>query len=66
MGANKDLKGAIELLSASEKSPLKQVEGLRVFEKSLNALFLHRYDVCATSFLEVSGMVLPGWSYRKV
>lgn len=52
-GANKDLNGALELLSASNRSPLKQVEALCVFEKSLNALFLHRYDVCAASFIEV-------------
>jgi hypothetical protein len=53
-GANKDLEGALELLSSNSKSPLKQVEALCVFEKSLNALFLHNYDVCAAAFLEVS------------
>lgn len=54
LGANKNLDGALELLCTDNKSPLKQVEGLCVFEKSLNALFLHRYDVCAEAFLEVS------------
>lgn len=53
-GANKDLEGALELLCASSRSPLKQVEALCVFETSLNALFLHRYDVCADAFIEVS------------
>lgn len=53
-GANKDLEGALELLSSNSKSPLKQVEALCVFEKSLNALFLHNYDVCAAAFIEVS------------
>lgn len=53
-GANKDLEGALELLCANSRSPLKQVEALCVFEKSLNALFLHRYDVCAEAFIEVS------------
>lgn len=52
-GANKDLEGALELLSANGKSPLKQVAALCVFEKSLNALFLHNYDVCSASFIEV-------------
>lgn len=54
MGANKNLDGALDLLSTDNKSPLKQVEALCVFEKSLNALFLHRYDVCAEAFIEVS------------
>ena len=53
-GANKNLEGALELLSSDNRSPLKQVEALCVFEKSLNALFLHKYDVCAEAFIEVS------------
>lgn len=35
LGANKDLGKALELLSTDKKSPLKQVEALCVFEKSL-------------------------------
>lgn len=58
LGANKDLDRALELLSTDKKSPLKQVEALSVFEKSLNALFLHRYHVCAESFIEVSPFVM--------
>jgi hypothetical protein len=53
-GANKDLNGALELLCSEKKSPLKQVEGLRVFEKSLNALFLHKFELCSEAFLEVN------------
>ncbi|KAJ5158848.1 Outer membrane protein IML2 mitochondrial/Tetratricopeptide repeat protein 39 [Penicillium coprophilum] len=60
LGANKDLDSALALLSTGNKSPLKQVEGLCVFEKSLNALFLHRYDVCADAFLEC--VELNSWS----
>jgi hypothetical protein len=56
-GANKNLEGALEILSSSNKSPLKQVEALCTFEKSLNALFLHKYEVCCDSFIEVS---VPG------
>lgn len=52
-GANKDLDGALELLASNKKSPLKQVEALRVFEKSLNALFLHKFELCSEAFLEV-------------
>jgi hypothetical protein len=54
LGANKNLDGALELLSSDNKSPLKQVEALCVFEKSLNALFLHKYYICAEAFIEVS------------
>ncbi|CAI7610921.1 unnamed protein product [Penicillium glandicola] len=61
LGANKKLDSALELLSEDNKSPLKQVEGLCVFEKSLNALFLHRYDVCAEAFLEC--VELNSWSH---
>jgi hypothetical protein len=54
MGANKNLDGALDLLSTDNKSPLKQLEGLCIFEKSLNALFLHKYEICAEAFIEVS------------
>ncbi|KAK4867833.1 hypothetical protein LT330_007492 [Penicillium expansum] len=60
LGANKDLGKALDLLSTDKKSPLKQVEALCVFEKSLNALFLHRYDVCAEAFIEC--VDLNSWS----
>ncbi|CAI7573205.1 unnamed protein product [Penicillium pancosmium] len=60
MGANKDLEGAMELLNGKNKSPLQQVEALRVFEKSLNALFLHEYEVCSQAFIEC--VDLNSWS----
>ncbi|KAJ5244059.1 hypothetical protein N7489_004155 [Penicillium chrysogenum] len=60
LGANKDLDSALDLLSTGKRSPLKQVEGLCVFEKGLNALFLHRYDVCAEVFIEC--VDLNSWS----
>ncbi|KAJ5098904.1 hypothetical protein N7532_005905 [Penicillium argentinense] len=59
-GANKDMEGALELLSGNAKSPLKQVEALRIFEKSLNALFLHKYGVCSEAFIEC--VDLNSWS----
>ncbi|KAJ5698544.1 Inclusion body clearance protein iml2 [Penicillium macrosclerotiorum] len=59
-GANKDLEGALELLSADKKSQLKQVEALCMFEKSLNALFLHKYEICAESF--IACVDLNSWS----
>ena len=63
-GANKDLEGALELLSSNSKSPLKQVEALCVFEKSLNALFLHNYNVCAEAFIEVSFVFPLGYRWE--
>ncbi|KAJ6102987.1 Outer membrane protein IML2 mitochondrial/Tetratricopeptide repeat protein 39 [Penicillium sp. IBT 16267x] len=59
-GANKNLVGALERLSTSKKSPLKQVEALCTFEKSLTALFLHNYSTCTSAFLECS--TLNSWS----
>lgn len=53
-GANKNLERALELLLGGQRSPLKQVEALRVFERSLNAMYLHKYELCANSFIEVS------------
>lgn len=52
-GANRNLEEALELLTKGSKSPLKQVEALRTFEKSMNAMYLHKYELCAQSFLEV-------------
>ncbi|KAI9041608.1 TTC39/IML2 family protein [Aspergillus affinis] len=59
-GANKNLERALELLCGEEKSPLQQVEALRVFERSLNAMYLHRHELCAKSFLEC--VDLNSWS----
>lgn len=55
--ANKKLEVALDLISGSAKSPLKQVEALHVFEKSMNAMYLHRYELCAETFIEVWGDV---------
>ncbi|KAL1966501.1 hypothetical protein VTN77DRAFT_4423 [Rasamsonia byssochlamydoides] len=60
MGANRNLQAALELLMSGSKSPLKQVEALRTFEKSMNAMYLHKYELCAQSFLEC--VELNSWS----
>ena len=52
-GANRKLRTALDLLCGGERSPLKQVEALCVFERSLNAMYLHKYEMCALSFIEV-------------
>ncbi|KAF7594117.1 Mitochondrial outer membrane protein iml2 [Aspergillus hancockii] len=59
-GANKNLERSLKLLCGKERSPLKQVEALRVFERSLNAMYLHKYELCAESFLEC--VELNSWS----
>ncbi|PYH46244.1 TTC39/IML2 family protein [Aspergillus saccharolyticus JOP 1030-1] len=58
--ANRRLDVALELLCGEERSPLKQVEALRIFERSLNAMYLHRYELCAKSFIEC--VELNSWS----
>lgn len=51
--ANRRLDRGLQLLSGDNKSPLKQIQMLHSFEKSLNAMYMHEYELCATSFLEV-------------
>jgi len=58
---NHHLSTAISLLSNTKPSPLKQVEALDMFEKSLNAMYIHDYDLCATSF--VACVSLNNWSH---
>lgn len=56
-GANRNLAAALTLMNSGEKSPLKQVEALRMFELSMTAMYLHRYEECATSFLKVCTLI---------
>ncbi|KEF52741.1 uncharacterized protein A1O9_11158 [Exophiala aquamarina CBS 119918] len=51
---------ALDLLSAPGKSQMKQIEALHMFEKSLNAMYAHRYKLCADSFLAC--VDLNSWS----
>ncbi|KAL4868371.1 hypothetical protein BDV12DRAFT_169898 [Aspergillus spectabilis] len=59
-GANHRLDLALELLCTKEQSPLKQVEALKIFEKSLNAMYLHKYELCSEAFVECAD--LNSWS----
>ncbi|KAI9371206.1 outer membrane protein Iml2/Tetratricopeptide repeat protein 39 [Aspergillus egyptiacus] len=59
-GANHRLDVALELLCTKEHSPLEQVEALKVFEKSLNAMYLHKYELCSKAFIECAD--LNSWS----
>lgn len=58
----RQLQKAVDITAPSDSpSPLKQVEALRTFERSLNLMYLHRYDECATSFLKC--IELNNWSH---
>ena len=59
--SQKRLDAAIDLLNNTTKSPLKQIEALSMFEKSLNAMYSHRYDLCSQSF--VTCCELNNWSH---
>ena len=59
--ANRHLSTAISILEKSTKSPLKQVEALEMFEKSLNAMYMHDYALCAKSF--ITCVDLNNWSH---
>lgn len=59
--ANKHLANALELLETTDKSTLKQVEALEMFETSLNAMYIHNYDLCSKSFVKC--VSLNNWSH---
>lgn len=57
----RNLSLAISILEKSSKSPLKQVEAIEMFEKSLDAMYMHNYTLCAASF--ISCVSLNNWSH---
>ena len=59
--SNRHLSTAISLLEGSTRSPLKQVEAIEMFEKSLEAMYMHDYALCAKSF--VACVDLNNWSH---
>ena len=58
---NRRLLSAIKTLNNATKSPLKQVEALEMFERSLVAMYMHDYALCSTSFLAC--VKLNNWSH---
>lgn len=58
---NRHLSSAISTLDKATKSPLKQVEALEMFERALDAMYMHDYNLCATSFLACVN--LNNWSH---
>lgn len=62
LAGDKNLEAALEVGDPRKnKSPLKQVEASLWFERSLNCMYLHRYQDCADSFLEC--IKLGNWSH---
>ena len=56
--ANRKLDTALDILLHVDRSPLKQIEALRVFELSLDSMYLHEYEICAQAFIEVCNCLL--------
>jgi Protein of unknown function (DUF3808) len=59
--ANRNLESSIDILSRNEDSPMKQISALNMFEKSLNSMFFHDYNLCTQSFLKC--VKLNNWSH---
>ncbi|KAK5112788.1 hypothetical protein LTR85_011122 [Meristemomyces frigidus] len=59
--ADRELESAVQKLEQGPPSPLKQVEALALFERSLNYMYLHRYEDCAEGFIECVGK--NNWSH---
>ena len=60
---NRRLEKAMSILqnAAKQKSPLKQVAALNMFETSLEAMYMHEYELCAESFIKCVSM--NNWSH---
>ncbi|KAI9761405.1 MAG: hypothetical protein M4579_001055 [Chaenotheca gracillima] len=58
---NRNLPESVKILSEDVHSPLKQVEALAIFEKSLVAMYAHRHSLTAESFLKC--ITLNNWSH---
>ncbi|KAL7275833.1 Mitochondrial outer membrane protein iml2 [Rhizina undulata] len=55
------LEKAVLMLSEPADTQMRQVEALMVFEKSLNCMYLHRYEEVADGFLKLTK--LNNWSH---
>ena len=61
LASDRNLPAAVKLLSDPKPSALKQVEALRLFEKSLNNMYMHHYEACAEGFIKCVDM--NNWSH---
>jgi tetratricopeptide (TPR) repeat protein len=53
-GIQKNLEGGLEILKGDFETPLRQVKALACLERSLQAMYIHDYELSATSFEECS------------
>lgn len=53
LASNRQLEEAVELLNGDISSQLKQIEALGVFERSLDLMYLHRYELTSQGFVKV-------------
>ncbi|KAF2463160.1 uncharacterized protein BDR25DRAFT_115658 [Lindgomyces ingoldianus] len=61
LASEKELEDAVDFMAKSSESPLKQLEALRWFEMSLNAMNLHDYEGTSTAFQTC--IKLNNWSH---
>ncbi|KAF1946119.1 hypothetical protein EJ02DRAFT_500256 [Clathrospora elynae] len=61
MAVEKQLEKAVKFMADAGKSPLKQLEALSWFERSLNNMYMHDYEACASAFENC--ITLNNWSH---
>ncbi|KAJ9668525.1 Mitochondrial outer membrane protein iml2 [Coniosporium apollinis] len=61
LAGDRQLERAVEILNRSSASPLKQVEALTWFERSLDSMYAHNYADCSASFQKC--VKLNNWSH---
>jgi len=61
ISSEKRLLEALDMIKSMPASNLKQIMALQCFEKSMNAMYLHRYEDCSETFQKMVG--LNNWSH---
>ncbi|KAF2094725.1 hypothetical protein NA57DRAFT_79894 [Rhizodiscina lignyota] len=61
LAGEKQLEKAVALMTEEGKSPLRQVQALQYFEKSLDCMYMHDYKGCSDSFQHC--VTLNNWSH---
>ncbi|CAO2650740.1 Nn.00g020320.m01.CDS01 [Neocucurbitaria sp. VM-36] len=61
LAAEKELESAVKFMEDAGESPLKQLEALSWFERSLNVMYMHDYEKTAMSFQKC--ITLNNWSH---
>lgn len=61
LGSEKQLEQSVQFMEDAGESPLKQLEALSWFERSLNSMYMHDYEKTAMSFQKC--ISLNNWSH---